>query len=74
MNDLNDLQQRVDNLEPKLRQTIWPPMTYMMIPSVLKAADEVITALQSPDLKNTPEAVGLLARITDPRPNFAREV
>jgi hypothetical protein len=73
MNDLNDLRQRVDNLEPKLLQRIWPPMTYMLIPNVLKAADEIITELQSPSMKNDPEAVIILARITDLRANFKRD-
>lgn len=73
MNNINDIRQKVEQLEPKLRQTIWPPMTSMLIPSVLKAADEAISALQSPVWKNDPEAVELLARITDLRSNFKRE-
>ena len=73
MNSLKDLQQKVERLEPELRKTIWPPMTYMLIPSILKAADEVIEELQSPGLKDTQQAVALLARITELRANFRRE-
>ncbi len=42
---LAELTTSVERIEPWLRKTRWYPMTYMMIPSVLASADELLFAL-----------------------------
>ena len=42
---LEQLQDAVERIEPHLLRTTWPPMSHVMIPSVLKSADELIAEL-----------------------------
>lgn len=40
------LHQRLEALEPGLRQTCWPPMTYMLIPSLRRDALRLIRDME----------------------------
>ena len=73
MKPLEELQQLVNRLEPDLRRTIWPPMSYMLIPGLLSTADRVIEALRDPEWAGNPKAEKLLKRIIGLRADFRRD-
>lgn len=68
---MKNLKEELELLKPKLEQTIWPPMTYMLIPSVLKHADEVIENYSDAELSNDEQK--LLEELIFLRKNFKRE-
>lgn len=70
---LAQLTRRVDKIEPELLKTTWPPMTYMLIPSVLSAADVLIRDLmRAASRSDDEELVHQLERLTLLRRNFRR--
>ena len=69
-NELADLLGRVERIEPWLRRRTWPPLTYMMIPSVLASAANIIRGLA---LIDAPEAKRALTRVYELRLAFRRE-
>lgn len=72
MKTLDEYTALVSKLEPKLKQTVWPPMTYMMIPSVLDAADKLLLELDG--LKETSAAhMALYQKLAALRSDFKRE-
>lgn len=63
----------VDRLEPELHRTVWPPMTYMLISSVLDDTDVFIQRLKQ-HLETNDEAAlrHQLERVEELRRNFRR--
>lgn len=53
-------------------ETIWPPMTYMLIPSVLEKADDLILELRQA-VEGAPEVAPLLERMEGLRRGFKRD-
>ena len=65
---------KIDKIEPWLRKTIWPPMTYMIIPSVLEGADTLIRDLTFETNRTNDDALrAQLLRVTKLRAEFKRE-
>jgi hypothetical protein len=65
--------ERFARMEPSLLQRQWYPMTYMIIPSLLRGADELIAemdAYQGPDVEEVRE---LRERLAIRRAEFRRE-
>lgn len=72
MKTLDEYATSIAQLEPKLKQTIWPPMTYMMIPSMLEATDKLLAELEN-DRDSSEEHMALLERLRQLRSDFKRE-
>jgi hypothetical protein len=68
--DLADLLRRVERIEPAMKRRVWPPMTYMGIPSMLDRARELMRRLAVLDV---PEARKALIRLYELRRDFRRE-
>lgn len=66
---LEEIYSKSPKLKEFLKKTEWPPMTYMMIPSVRKTADEYIEFLKNREEK---EAIKLLNELMELRNNFKR--
>ncbi len=60
---LTDLAERLERLEPWLLRRRWYPMTYMAIPSILRSASELHTALATYAGPNRDLAEALRARL-----------
>lgn len=74
--DLVDLEQALELIEPWLLKTRWHPMTGMMIPSVLKKADELIAeiaAFRGRDEAETAGAEALHERLAKLKIGFKRK-
>ena len=68
---LQEMTEKIDEIEPWLRRTCWPPISYMLIPSVLQKADEYL-ALIKEELKQNEEWEVLYQRLSPLRENFKR--
>lgn len=68
--NLETINSKAEKLKESLRQTIWPPVTYMLIPSVLKQADQYIEFLKAFDDEKSKT---LLKELEVLRLNFKRE-
>ena len=70
---LTRFRERLARMEPSLLQRKWYPMTYLLIPSLLRAADELIAEMgsyQGPDMEEVRE---LRARLAIRRAEFRQE-
>lgn len=65
---LND----AERLGPHLQQRIWPPMTYMGIPSLLRRTDRVLAALMAWSVPDA-QVVAAVVRLATLRHEFRRE-
>jgi hypothetical protein len=70
---LDALEAQVDKLEPLLRQRLWYPMTYMMIPSILSSADRLLLELEGYTGPEPERAKKLHARLLALRTGFRRD-
>ena len=43
---LKEMQSKIDEIEPWLTRTSWPPMSYMLIPGVMKRADDYLNRMR----------------------------
>lgn len=66
------LEAEVDRIEPWLRRTEWAPMTYMMIPSVLKSADQLLQRIAASSDPAGGRREALLDRLRTLRAEFRR--
>ncbi len=72
---LEQLRDAVERIEPWLLRTTWPPMSYMMIPSVLASADKLIVELSEwnhGDFLERSQVLGLKQRMEKLRAGFKR--
>lgn len=59
-------------LESHLQRRIWPPMTYMAIPSLLKRTDRILTALTAWSVPDA-QVIATVVRLATLRHEFRRE-
>ena len=59
-------------MEPWLRKTDWYPMTYMLIPSVLAAADLLALRLEACTARDRARADVAAEKLRELRQNFRR--
>jgi hypothetical protein len=71
-NDLDDISARIDLLEPWLKKTVWPPMTYMLIPSVLESATTLTDMLQTSTSDDEDRSKAMLEKITGLKDSFKK--
>jgi hypothetical protein len=71
--DLNEAEARLKRLRPALRRRIWPPMSYMLIPSVLGAADRLMVWLEGYEGPQPERAEVLRIELEGLRRGFRRE-
>jgi len=67
----HEMKEKIDEMEPWLRKTCWPPMSYVLIPSLLQKADEYM-ALIKEERKHSAEWEVLYQRLNPLRENFKR--
>ena len=72
MKTINKYKTRIDKLEPKLKKTVWPPISYMMIPFVLNATDKLLKELENEKHKSE-EHMALHNRLHKLRTEFRKE-
>lgn len=63
------VKKQVDYLEPFLKQTMWAPMTYMLIPSLLNFRDDYLQKIELTDDVTVQEQYQRLKKL---RENFKR--
>jgi hypothetical protein len=68
--DLDEAAARVETLRAPLERRIWPPVTNMLIPSVLGAADRTLAWLAAYDGPEPERAAVLLAELASLRQGF----
>jgi hypothetical protein len=71
--DLDEACARLEQLRPALQRRIWPPMTYMLIPSLLGAADRLLAWLEEYDGEHHAHATQLRDELATLRKDFRRE-
>ena len=71
--DLDEAEARLEQLRPPLTRRIWPPMTYMLIPSVLGAADRLLLWLEAYEGPVPDRAEALRGELAELRQDFRRE-
>lgn len=59
-------------LEPHLQQRVWPPMSYMGIPSLLKRIDRILAALMAWSVPDA-QVLAAVVRLATLRHEFRRE-
>ena len=72
MKTLKQYKERVDQLEPKLKQTVWPPLSYIMIPIVLSKTDKLLKKLDAEKHKSK-EHMALFNRLQKLRLEFRKD-
>jgi len=70
--DLQPLALKVEAIEPWLKKTRWYPMTYLLIPSVLQSADQLLAELAAYQGEQAEQATLLFNRLKQLRANFKR--
>jgi hypothetical protein len=71
--DLEEAHALMARLRPALKRRIWPPMTYMAIPSVLGAADGLLAWLPGYRGEREAEAQSMYRELLALRGDFRRE-
>lgn len=71
--DLDEAEARLEQLRPPLTRRIWPPMTYMLIPSVLGAADRLLVWLEAYEGEDRDRAAALHDELATLRGDFRRK-
>jgi hypothetical protein len=71
--DLDEATARIEVLRPALERRVWPPMTYMLIPSVLGATDRLATWLGAYEGADQDRAARLWRELEALRRGFHRE-
>jgi hypothetical protein len=71
--DLEEAATRIAVLRPALTRRTWPPMTYILIPSVLGAADRLLAWLEEYEGADPERAEGMREELTVMRKDFRRE-
>ena len=71
--DMEEAEARLEQLGPALRRRIWPPMTYMLIPSVLGAADRLMLWLEAYTGPESERRDALRGELAELRADFRRE-
>lgn len=71
--ELAGFRERFARMEPSLLQRRWYPMTYMLIPSLLRGADELIAEMDTYQGPNAEEVRELRATVAIRRAEFRRE-
>jgi len=72
--DLDEAEKRLEVLRPALQRRIWPPMTYMLIPSVLGSADRLLAWLEGYAGPEPERAETLVTEVAELRRRFKRKV
>ncbi len=70
---LAGFRERFARMEPSLLQRQWYPMTYMIIPSLLRGADELIAEMDAYQGTDADEVRELRARLAIRRAEFRRD-
>ena len=70
---LTGFRERFLRMEPSLLQRKWYPMTYMVIPSLLRGADELIAEMDAYQGADEAEVRELRARLAARRAEFRRD-
>jgi len=70
---IENIEHRVARIRPYLEKRDWPPMTYMLIPSLLSDADSLIAELEAYRGAHAPRVAELLAQLKLLRKDFRRE-
>ena len=70
---LDEAATRIEALRPALTRRIWPPMTYMLIPSVLGATDRLLAWLEAYEGADQKRAAILHGVLDELRRGFRRE-
>ena len=69
-----DLRTRVERIRRGLKRTIWPPLTYMMIPSVLNEGDALLAEMADLLTRHADEELqALFDEVSYLRANFKRD-
>jgi hypothetical protein len=71
--DLDEAHAQAARLRPALRRRIWPPMTYMQIPSVLSTADRLLAWLAGQAGPDADTAQALYRELLALRADFRRD-
>ncbi len=71
--DLDEAAARIAAMRPALQRRVWPPMTYMLIPSVLDAADRLLAWLETRSDDDAERARTLHTELSTLRRDFRRE-
>jgi len=71
--DLDEAARRMEQLRPALQRRIWPPMSFMLIPSVLGAADRLLEWLEAYEGEDLERRAHLRDELVTLRRDFRRE-
>ncbi len=71
--DIETIRSEHAKLMEALRRRIWPPMSYMMIPSVLKSADAFVASWSDDAGPHADELHRMAIEVHNARRDFRRE-
>lgn len=69
-NKMDEFKASIEILRPHLKQRIWPPLSGMRIPGILKAADKLILEISNYESSEKERKEALLIEISDLRKGF----
>ncbi|TNF33172.1 MAG: hypothetical protein EP329_08650 [Deltaproteobacteria bacterium] len=72
LSNIDEIRAYHAKLMEALRRTRWPPMTYMLIPSVLKSADQFVSELASYEGEEADEVARMRVEVREARASFKR--